>query len=274
MTDQRVNINLDGLRSELQRSLQSIICLVSAGLNSSDSIDSDNLHLPTSIKHTFANTSAIQKDKFKNKYSEWILSNGFRDAIESISSFLESVHQVLTCWELAVKTESEFHIPRDDWNITFPRMIKQYHRFGLPEKLSHISDEHDIEIKESFKDQVLSINSARNCLVHRNGVVSDRDVNEDNELVVKWLHMKLFVRNEDGDQDLVVGEVLEKESTICMKLEEKEKIFALGSLVSFTVEEFSELTWCFFLFGEELVKTINQSGMDLGFVNSPENTDA
>jgi len=274
MSDQKLNINLDGLRVELQRSLQKIIYLVSAGLNCTDGIEVEKLQLPTSIKYNFAKFSDLTEEKIKEKYSEWVLSSGFRDAIESVSSFLESVHQVLTCWELAVKEKSGFLIPKDDWNINIPAETKRYHRLGLPDKLDHIYVKHDIDIKDSFKEQILSINSARNCLVHRNGIVSERDVNQNEELVVKWLKMKLFVRDEDGDHDLVMGELIEKESTICVKLKEQERRFSLGSLVSFTVEEFSELTWCFFLFGEELVKTINQYGIDHGYVTTIKETNA
>lgn len=42
-----ININLNALRGELQRSLQRTIYLVSAGLQSKEKIDIDHLQLPT-----------------------------------------------------------------------------------------------------------------------------------------------------------------------------------------------------------------------------------
>jgi hypothetical protein len=73
-----------------------------------------------------------------------------------------------------------------------------------------------------------------------------------------------------GEVGLVIGETIEKESTICMVHEEKQKSFPLKSMVNFSVDEFSELTWSFFLFAEELVKSINAYGIDQGFIPKAE----
>lgn len=266
MMDQQLTINLDGLRAELQRSLQEVICLVAAGLNSAEAIEVDKLHLPSQIKRNFAKVDGADLEKVRKRYAEWLLECGFRDAIESVSAFLESAHRVLTCWELAVKDKSGWRIPRESWNKNFFPLVRQFHRLGLPDKLDHLSNKHSVEIKGSFREQILSINAARNCFVHRRGVVSALDANEDQNLVVKWSRMKLIVQNEDGDHELVIGETIEKESTISMVFEEKQKVFPLGATITFSVDEFSELTWCFFLFADGLVGSINGYGIDAGFI--------
>jgi hypothetical protein len=131
-----------------------------------------------------------------------------------------------------------------------------------------LSIDHSLEITDSFKDQVLSINAARNCFVHRHGAVSDRDVNDEGVLEVKWTRHRIFIQNEDGEQDLIIGKVLEVGSKICMKVEEKEKPFSIGDQLSFSIEEMSEIIWCFFLFGNELVMNISKFGISIGFIQS------
>jgi hypothetical protein len=260
-----VNINLNGLRGELQRSLQKVICLVATGLEAKSDIEPNEITLPANIKSTFSGL-ALNKQEFHAQYTEWVLSNGFRDAIESVGYFLESAHRVLSIWELIEKQNSGTRITGDDWNRIFRDVGNKFHRLGLPDKLEYISNYHGIDVKKSFKEQILTINVARNCFVHRNGVVSDRDLNEDNVLKIKWSRLHTFLQNEDGEQDLIPGILVEKESTVCVRFDENEKVFSLNESLSFTVDEMSEILWCLFLFGNELVTNISKYGEGKGFV--------
>ena len=149
-----VNVNLDALRGELQVSLQKVICLVATGLESTIDIEPNDIVLPTNIKSSFGKLE-WSKDEFNNQYSEWVLSNGFRDAIESVSSFLESAHRVLSIWELVEKQKIGTTIAGDEWNKIFQDVGNKFHRLGLPDKINHISTDHGIEITDSFKEQVL-----------------------------------------------------------------------------------------------------------------------
>ena len=264
-----VNVNLNGLRGGLQRSLQRIICLVATGLEAKSDVGPNEIYLPTNIKSSFSNLG-LNKETFHEQYTKWVLSNGFRDAIESVGVFLESAHKVLSVWELIEKQNSGATITGDEWNQIFQDVGNKFHRLGLPDKLEHISEAHDIEIKESFKAQILSINKARNCFVHRNGIVSDRDLNIDKALKVKWSRLHTFIQNEDGEQDLIPGMLVEKESTVCVRFDENEKDFSLNDQLSLTVEEMSEILWCLFLFGNDLVMNISKLGEKKGFIQSAE----
>ncbi|MEH6638665.1 MAG: hypothetical protein V7717_05285 [Porticoccaceae bacterium] len=264
-----VNINLNGLHGELQSSLQRIICLVATGLEANSDVDPNEIALPTNIKSSFSNLD-LNKENFHIQYTEWILSNGFRDAIESVSSFLESAHRVLAIWDLIEKQNSGAPIKGDEWNQIFQDVGNKFHRLGLPDKLEHISKEHGIEVTDSYKEQILSINVARNCYVHRNGIVSDRDINEENTLKVKWSRLHTFLQNEDGEKELVPGMLVEKESTVCVRFDENEKAFSLNEQLSFTVEEMSEILWCLFLFGNDLIMKISKFGEEKGFIQPSE----
>ncbi len=97
MTNRAINvsISLNGLRGELQRSLQKATYLVAAGLQTTDHVTSDLLRMPVStISMTFDPGLKWSTKQAQEQYSEWILSNGFRDIIESVSTFLESAHTV------------------------------------------------------------------------------------------------------------------------------------------------------------------------------------
>ncbi len=260
-----ININLDGLRGELQRSLQDVICLVSTGLSANSNIDPNNLSLPTAIKHSFSSIN-MNESEFDEYYRQWIISNGFRDAIESISTFLESANRVLSIWGLVKKQNSGESVTAEEWKHIFQDAGNKFHRLGLPDKIKHINEQHQISVTEALSEQVLSLNIARNCYVHRKGIVSDRDANSDAELKVMWTHMHMFLMNEDGEQELIFGVPLEKESTVHVKRQQKEKTFPIGTRLNFSVNEVSEMLWCFFLFGNELVMNISKFGELHGFV--------
>lgn len=262
-----VTINLDALRNELRVSLQRTISLVSAGLQSIEGIDADNLRLPTnSMTMMYTSSLKFTPEEIKKEYCSWVLANGFRDSIECVGSFLESAHQVLSLWKLFGKQNEITQIKGADWNSIFVDGAKKFHRLGFPDKLEHIKCEHDIGMNARFVDQLLSINGARNCLVHRRGIVSDRDTTSDDKLEVKWTKLQLILQNEDGEKELVFGEIVDKESTVGIRSTDEKKTFNLGTAINFTAKEFSDVTWTFFLFGEDLVSTINAYGIKNGMV--------
>jgi hypothetical protein len=267
------NINLDALRGELQRSLQEVIYLVSAGLQTKDQITPEILQLPTnSIKMKFDSGLNWSSEKAQEQYSEWVLSNGFRDTIENLGAFLESAHGVLSFWELVGRQEDGTDITGADWNEVIVDGKRRFNRLGLPDKLEHIKNQHAILFDETLGSHVLSINMARNCLVHRDGIVSDRDITTDNALEVQWRRMVFLVKNEDGEKELFMGEVIEAGSEIGFRQEDKTKSFVLGSKIEFTVQEFSDICWCLFLFGDELVHKISDYGVEKEFITERTNS--
>lgn len=268
-----VNINLDGLRGELQRSLQRTIYLVSAGLQSKDKIDPDHLNLPTnSITMVFDGGLKWDAQKAEEQYAEWILSNGFRDIIEYVNTFVESAHKVLAFWELGAKQKNGAEITGSDWNRIIVSGGRSFHRFGLPDKFRHIEDKHSVLADPALREQILSINAARNCLVHRNGVVTELDLNTPDGLEVKWTNLDVIVQNEDGEKDLVLGEVVEKDSVIAIRNRENLKRFGMGERIFFSAHEFANIAWSLFLLGNDIVQKMSDFGLKSGFVAPNSNS--
>lgn len=268
-----ININLNALRGELQRSLQRTIYLVSAGLQSKEKIDIDHLQLPTnSITMIFDGGLKWDAQQATEQYSKWILSNGFRDIIEYFNTFFESAHKVLGFWELAARQKSGIEITGSDWNQITISGGKSFHRFGMPDKFIHVQDRHSIHIDSKLREQILSANAARNCLVHRNAVVAEQDINAASGLEVRWTNLDLIVKNEDGEKDLVLGEIVEKDSIIAIRNRENLKTFGLGDQVLFSAYEFANIAWTHFLFGNDLIQKMSDFGLKSGLIKAPESS--
>jgi hypothetical protein len=266
-----VNINLNALRGELQRSLQRAIYLVSAGLQAKDKVDMDRLQLPTnSVTMIFDGGLNWDLHTVTEQYESWILSNGFRDIIEHFSSFFESAHKVLSFWELDGRQKEGVKITSSLWNQVIVSGGKSFHRLGLPDKFAHVQDKHNIQIDTKLREQILSSNAARNCLVHRKGVVTEQDIGASTGLEVRWTNLDLILQNEDGEKDLVLGPIVEKDSVIAIRSREALRTFAIGEHVTFSAPEFANISWTLFLFANDLVQRMSQFGIEHGLVKAPQ----
>lgn len=268
-----ININLDGLRGELQRSLQRTIYLVSAGLQTKDRLDIDCLQLPNnSVTMIFDGGLKWDAQKTAEQYENWTLSNGFRDIIEHFNNCFESAHKVLAFGELAAKQNEGVKITGLHWNQIIISGAKSFHRLGLPDKFTHVQDKHNIQIDPKLREQILSANAARNCLVHRNGVVTEQDIGAATKLEVRWTNLDLIVQNEDGEKDLVLGQTVEKDSVIAIRSREALKAFSIGEQVTFSAQEFANIAWTLFVFVNDLVQKMSDLGLKNGLIKAPESS--
>ena len=265
----QIQVNLDAPKSELQRAIQRTIYLVSAALNSTTQIGEGHLKLPEiEVEATFDSSLKWSSAEVSQNLKEWVLQNGFRDAVEFLSVFLESIHSVCTFWSLVQRQNGGQVLTGMDWQSATESEPKKFHRLGLPDKLDHLRDTHGINVEPAVLKSILSANSARNCLVHRNGIVSEKDA-DSGVLVVSWKRMKLIAIDEDGEHELKTGVVYEKATTIAMKFVEESKSFNLGDSISFSPLEFQSIAWALFLFGNDLTATLSDWGIANGFVTPP-----
>lgn len=258
---QQITINLDGLLGELRLSLQTTINLLAISLRATPPESMDDLRLPQEVVATvFAQGANWSHAEALEKHQTWAIANGLRDAVEGVSSFIESAHKVLSVWDLARANGgrvaySEYQKAMDDTS---------FHRLGLPDKLTHLKTQHGIAIDATLERQVLSVNNARNCLVHRGGVVSQRDLNVTDSMLVEWRKLHLFLQDEDGEHDFVIGRVIEQDSMLCMRVEDRQKAFARGERVCFAIQEFADISWGLYTFGTEIVKLVGEADPSRG----------
>jgi hypothetical protein len=227
------------------------------------------LQLSSGISTTFDCNLQWTPEEATRQHQIWTLSNGLRDAIEGVSYFLESSHRVLSVWSLAERQQSGVQLQFSDWRTAMKGT--SFHRLGFPDKLSHMQSEHGIALDKDLARQVVSVNAARNCLVHRRGIVEDRDLNDGDLLTVEWRKLRTLLVDEDGEHELVIGQRIEKESSVCIRVVDDKKSFKRGEQVAFTAQEFSDVTWGMFAFGSDVVRAIGAVGLSKGFVTPVPN---
>src|SRR5690606_10686626 len=123
--------------------------LVGGALHAMEHISSDMLRIPAStVNMTFDPGLSWTTEQAQEQYGEWILSNGFRDIIESTGTFLESAHTVLSLWEASKHSDERGGIRGDDWNRIVVTGKQRFHRLGFPDKLDHLANEHQIRVDD------------------------------------------------------------------------------------------------------------------------------
>lgn len=266
-----VNVSLDGLLGSLHRDIQRVTNLVAVGIQSPVVLDQESLAIRSDpMSFRFGNAPPwASSDDARSDYEDWVYGNGLRDILESVGSFLEEVRHILALWSLGDRQSAGEQLTGSIWNAEMQDAAKRFHRLGFPDKVDMLRAEFQTRVDTALNEHVLSVNVARNCMVHRRGIVSERDLNRENALVVSWRRMAVVLQDEDGEHPLVLGKPLEKESTVIMKVEDTAKEFGLGERVIFTATEFAEICWSMFLYSFAWGEALNNSGLTRGHIAAP-----
>jgi hypothetical protein len=180
------------------------------------------------------------KPFFKN----WVVKKGLEDLIKGVSIMMLGLCDICDKYEQITKmTTLDENTVKEVFNAPIRRKIV---KLGLPDLIKKVSNYLDGE--EKYKDQILSINNARNCLIHRNGFVTKFD--DEAELEVRWVKREISHNNGKGILTLDKPTIINLNGSINMKEILQTKTFELGSKVEFTFEELQEIIWTFFRFSE------------------------
>ena len=252
-----INLNLGAMLGALQRSLQRTLDIVSFGLQAAEKAkDIDRLVLPGIQFHfSMAENRKLPIESAREEFRKWIIEAGLRDCVEAVNPMLEETRSVCALFLLSKKGRFK----TEEFQKTVFGATKKFHRTGLPDKLRILKEEYDPVLVPELSDHILSINAARNCLVHRKGIVTDRDVNSPDGLLVRWRRKELLVRDAEGKEQVIELPFLaEKDVTACMRFAETEKVFRPGEVISFSIREFSDLCMTFFFFGQQMVENLKK----------------
>lgn len=172
---------------------------------------------------------------FKNEFKTWIAANGLRELTETFSVFLEKLHEAC----LMIHNHLEQASPKD-----LAKQQANFVRQGLPKKLQILSESFSVGPKEP--PRIMSLNKARNCLTHRRGLVGRTDCNLHDSLRVSWVGANIFVQTPSGEKLILEkGLYLRDGGDVMLQFLERERVFPLGSVVSFSPKELAEICWFF-----------------------------
>ncbi|TBW31900.1 hypothetical protein E0E54_20760 [Azotobacter chroococcum] len=206
-----------------------------------------------------ANGAQLKHEDAKAEAQSWLLRGFLRDAIEGTGLFLDECLQVCEVLPLAAKgTAKEAELHR-----IFQELPRTNHKLHFPQKLEKL--ERRFGVATRFNANVLSLNKARTCVVHRLGVVSELDADESGALRVTFQHAKFVARGQETGQLLVIdqpGVVTTEDSMLELHFVDSERCFKLGERVQLQAHELYDTIitlWRFGLATAQAVKTYAKS---------------
>jgi predicted KAP-like P-loop ATPase len=183
-------------------------------------------------------------------HENWILAKAFQELLRAVRLALEEAH-------IYVSLLTKIHKVRS--NATLLDFLRPFQRkaagLKFPELLSAVNDK--LNPKLDFADSYRSLQSARNCLEHRNGIVTSVDTHGNKVFRLSMPRMKPFYMRQGAEVEIVTGHRVEpgddrREVDVLMRLDVRERSVPLGERLVFTLAEFNEIAFACHFLGQQL----------------------
>ena len=137
--------------------------------------------------------------------------------------------------------------------------LKKFHREGLPKKIRILRQKYSVS--SPLEEHVISLNTVRNCLAHRGGMVRADDLNTEKQLVAKFRELQFIVMSPDKTETVPINGpvVVEGGHSVGIRTNEFEKHFELGEKIDFSPKEHLRTVFTFYVLAVDLYKAISEN---------------
>lgn len=187
---------------------------------------------------------------------QWVLKKGFEELIAGLTQSLIEVHRFVMLQSLALKSE-QINQYEDQIDLAIERIDNVALAKNFPTLIDDI--EKALNICLTYKEEIISCNQVRNCLVHRLGIVTEKkDINNvtKNSLVLRYRDLKVLAQTPKGIFPLT-KELKESEAYVENFIIEldvmKEHIIPVGKEVDITADIYFSVVYTSVRFIHELI---------------------
>lgn len=256
MTDkkiQHITLNPDGVIGPLFKVLKECTDSILFGLQAAEIVKNipPELIIEEGFLRMLFDQDEADIDVKKSNFKNWLVRKGFEDLVKGIEYSLREAYLYVSLFSKAseLKTGEAF-------NQALAEIRKQALRMHIPDMIEKI--EPYLIHPLNYKDQILSINKGRTCLVHRGGFVTEKDINDPSNRALKlfWVKFKLFYEKEGEEIELQGQTIIESGASIKMRRENNEMSFNIGEHISLNYRQFNEFIVTCHHFGTDLVDAL------------------
>lgn len=256
MTDnkvQRITLNATGVVNPLFKVLKECTNSILFGLQATEIVKEipPELVIEEGFFRMQFDQDEVDIDIKKQNFKNWLVRKGIEDLVKGIEYSLREAYLYVSIFSRAseLKTGEAF-------NQAFAEIRKKALRMHIPNMIEKI-EPHLIH-PLNYKDQILSINKGRTCLVHRGGLVTEKDINDLSNKTLKlfWVKLKLFYEKEGEEIELQGQTLIEGGTSIKMRRENNEISFNIGQQISLNYRQFNEFIVTCHHFGTDLVDAL------------------
>jgi hypothetical protein len=184
----------------------------------------------------------ISFDESKALFRKWLLLNGFEEIHKCLRTTLEALYVFKRIEHEAASN------PALDEHKRVKQLRSQARSFKHPQLVAQIN----LVFREplEFQTEINSFNSARNCLVHANGVVARQYCNNEgkNKLIIYGRRMKLFFKKGELEVPAEIGATGPENAALLLGAEDFQIEFVEGQALDISLKQFREiLSTCVFI---------------------------
>jgi len=190
--------------------------------------------------------------------SDWIFRKAFEDIIIGLTESLIEIHRLLNIYSIAKESEVTPFENQEIMEETMRAIAIKPSKLPLPVLMKEI----EIIINEplQYRGEISSINQVRNCLVHRNSIVSLADINDPNSKLLCLSYIDLVIFMQTGGNIIELTKEVKNhspyvENLLCQYIQKKIS-FSLNEKVVINADIFKGATNTCILFIQELIRKL------------------
>lgn len=245
----RITLNQSGVLQPALSALQNaggavvfaLKTLETADLDSAISFESDGLtfNIPT---------AAGDQNSRRQAYAGWLVARGFQDLMRGMRMSLEEAY----VWVNLLQRNGQ-PAPEMGFDALLSQIKGAANRLNFPDLLNAVNQ--GLAEPLHWEQQFLSLQKARNCLEHRDGIVSQaKDAGEGNlALSLTFPRLQLLVQTDEGELELKPNLFLPNGGTVILKAAAREISYPVGERINISRNDFGEIALACWLMVQNLV---------------------
>jgi hypothetical protein len=195
-------------------------------------------------------SAADRKAMFEN----WIFSKAFQDLMRGLKASLEQAYVFLELLAKPWKAKSDTTL--DEFLAPFRQQAATLH-FGPLLNLVNVKLDPPLE----FVDAYHSLQRARNCMEHRNGIVGDVDAPDGGVMILRFPRVKSFYLRKGEEIELATGHIVDaadgnEQVQVFARIDLRERRFPRHHRLSISMNDFNEMAFACNYFAGQLAAKI------------------
>lgn len=212
-----------------------------------------------------AKNRRLPLDDLKVETRKWLLKSAFQSAMELVNFPLEQARRLLALWDMAQR-----HARGESVRLDFEDDAAWFHKRPFEQKLTFLRERYAFQIDAGAVAVVLSLHKARNCVVHRLGMVSAIDCDSAaGVLKASWEEYAVFASPSRADWQNAArvdfGGHVKVGQAVHMRRLTKVREFKPGDLIELTPQDLNEICHTIHLFASQVRDDLRKKSESLGF---------
>ncbi|NOJ47828.1 hypothetical protein [Bradyrhizobium archetypum] len=183
-------------------------------------------------------------------HENWILARAFQELVRGVRASLEEAYFFIELLAAGTMTAPS--------SGTLEEILAPFRKkaadLRFPPLLAHVNSRLDRPLE--FSDAYRSMQAARNCLEHRDGIVGKSDAGPNGIMNLQFPALKGFFQRDGQGVEIYQGIAVDAGTEIEVRVVVRSREFKIGERLTITAADFDEIAFACFQFAAQLAKLL------------------